>query len=149
MNITIIAVGKIKRKTAQELVEEFISRIVHYAKIEIVELRDSDPAQEGKQMLEKIEKSKNPVFVIALSEEGKHLSSQEFAEKLNKISVSMNKDIALLIGGPFGLSEEVKKKADLLLSLSKMTFPHEMCRVFLAEQIYRAMTIIKGEKYHK
>ena len=149
MNITIIVVAKINRKTAQELVEEFISRIAHYAKIKIAELKDSDPAQEGRQMLEKIEKNKNPVFVIALSEEGKHLSSQEFAEKLNKISASMNKDIALLIGGPFGLSEEVKKKADLLLSLSKMTFPHEMCRVFLAEQIYRAMTIIKGEKYHK
>lgn len=149
MKITIIAVGKLKAKSQQEKIEDYISRISHYAKIDVIELKDSDSLQEGKQMLEKIEKNKNPSFIIALSEEGKELSSEEFADKLKSIDINMNKEIIFLIGGPFGLSDEIKKKADLILSLSKMTFPHDMFRIFLTEQIYRAMTIIKGEKYHK
>ena len=144
MKLRIIAVGKVKNRALQELAQDYLARISHYAKIDVVELKDSDPRQEGRQMLEKIERT-GSAFVIALSEEGKEMVSGEFADRLGKI----NTDIIFLIGGPVGLSKEARKRADTVLSLSRMTFTHEMARVVLLEQVYRAFTILKGEKYHK
>ncbi|HLC46680.1 MAG TPA: 23S rRNA (pseudouridine(1915)-N(3))-methyltransferase RlmH [Candidatus Nanoarchaeia archaeon] len=145
MRIRIAAVGKVKNSAAKELIDDYAGRLKHYCSLDIVEVKDSNPAEEGRRLLEKCETKNGSIFIIALSEEGKNYSSGELAAALGRL----NKDAAFLIGGPYGLSEEVKKKANLVLSLSRMTFTHEMARALLSEQVYRAFTILKGEKYHK
>jgi len=142
MLIKIIAVGKIKDQGLQSKIVEFSKWISRYAKLEIVVLRDSNVAQEGEAILKYLGKDK--AFVFALSEEGGEFTSKDFSGKLSGIDRKM----IFIIGGPFGLSPAVKQRADCLLSLSKMTFTHEMARLFLLEQIYRAIDIAKGGKYH-
>ncbi len=140
MRFKIICIGKVREKSILETINEYSKRI----DLEIIELKDSNPAEEGKKILEKLDKI-NSKYVFVLSEEGKELSSVEFSQKLKKIE----QPVIFVIGGPYGLSDEAKKKADFLISLSKMTFTHEMARLFLVEQIYRAESIIDGKKYHK
>jgi len=139
MKLKLICIGKLK--DYKERIDEYSKRINHYSKFEVLELKDSDPKAESKKILEKIGNE----YVIILSEEGKNLSSVEFANTLQKI----NKDIVFIIGGPYGIDESIRKKADMILSLSRMTFPHDMARLVFVEQLYRAYTIIKNEKYHK
>ena len=139
MKLKLICVGKLK--DYKDKIDEYSKRINHYSKFEVLELKDSDPKAESKKILEKIGNE----YVIVLSEEGKNLSSVEFANTLQKI----NKDIVFIIGGPYGIDDSIRKKADLILSLSKMTFPHDMARLVFIEQLYRAHTIMKNEKYHK
>jgi 23S rRNA (pseudouridine1915-N3)-methyltransferase len=142
MLFKILCVGKLKDKYFESRVRDYLKRISYDAKISITEVKDSNRETECKKLAELIDKEKG--FVIMLSEDGKQLSSRQFAQKIDRVQ----QKVVLVIGGPFGLTLEIKKKANLLLSFSEMTFTHEMIRLFLAEQIYRAVSIIKGRKYH-
>ena len=142
MLIKIIAVGKIKDRGLQTKITEFSKWVSRYGKLEIVELRDSSVEKEGAAILKSLGKDK--AFIFGLSEEGKEFTSSEFSRKLAAIDQKM----IFIIGGPFGLAPEVKQRVDCLFSLSQMTFTHEMARLFLLEQIYRAIDIARGGKYH-
>ena len=142
MLLKIIVVGKMKDRALEGHVKTYMTRLSPYAKIEIVELRDSNPEAEGVKILEQLENEKG--FVIVLSEEGTEMTSPEFSAKL----MGLDRKVVLVIGGPYGLTEGVKKRADLLMALSRMTFTHEMARYFLFEQLYRAVMIGKGKNYH-
>jgi 23S rRNA (pseudouridine1915-N3)-methyltransferase len=148
MKLKLLCIGKIKDSSLHSLIQDYSGRVSYDAKLEILEIKDSTVSEEGKKVIENLDKIKDNKYVFVLSEEGKELTSLEFSERIKRI-VSDNKQIVFIIGGPFGLSEEVKKKADLILSVSKMTFTHEMVRLFLLEQIYRAISIIKNKNYHK
>ncbi len=147
MKFQIISVGRIKDKNILNLINLYSERINYDAKIEFIEIKDSVVSEESKRISEIIYKSKDKSFVFVLAEEGKELSSVELAEKIKKISSDGTK-IVFVIGGAYGLDNSVKQKANFILSLSKMTFTHEMSRLFLAEQIYRAISIIKNRRYH-
>lgn len=142
MLIKIITVGKIKDRGLQAKIDGFTKWLSPYAKLEIVEVRDSNIEKEGAAILKSIAKEKG--FIFALSEEGKEFTSNKFSQKL----AGIDQKLVFIIGGPFGLSPAVKQRADCLFSLSKMTFTHEMARLFLLEQIYRAIDIARGGKYH-
>ena len=142
MIFKIAAVGKVKKKPLLELTAEYLKRINHYAAIEVVEIKDSNKQDECSRLLTLIDKEK--AFCIALSEDGKEFSSRQFADKLS----SIHSKILFVIGGPDGLTDELKKRADMIFSLSKMTFPHEMARMLLSEQLFRALNILRGGKYH-
>jgi 23S rRNA (pseudouridine1915-N3)-methyltransferase len=146
MKITVISIGKVKDKAILNKINDFVGRIQHDGKLRLIELKDSDVESEGEAILSTLDNMRGRIF--ALSEEGKQYSSVEFARKIKKLRVYAT-DAIFVIGGPFGLSQSVKKKADETLSLSKMTLPHEMAKLFLIEQIYRALSIIKNRKYHK
>lgn len=152
-NITILAVGKIKEKYFQEAMGEYLKRLRPYAKISIEELRaepfknESEKIKskkiEGERIFNFLEKYTDSEIVI-LDERGKKYSSPEFADYLSKI----NRRIIFVIGGALGIDEIISKKYKNKIALSDMTFPHEMARVFLTEQLYRAAAIIKGKEYH-
>ncbi len=150
--IKIITVGYIKENYLKEAVEEYKKRIGKYTNIEIIELKDEGLVEEEKSIkleAEKIEKHLNDKdYIITLEIEGKEYTSTEFAEKLRTIQIE-NSNIVFIIGGSHGLSEQIKNKAKIHLSFSKMTFPHQLFRVLLLEQIYRAYKIMNHEKYHK
>lgn len=159
MNITLITVGKIKEKYLKEAIAEYVKRLRKYCKINIIELSDEktpDNAsekdeliiknKEGEQILKHI---KDNMYVIALDLKGKTLSSEELAEYIRDLGVKGESNIAFIIGGSLGISENVLKRANYKLCFSKMTFPHQLFRVMLLEQIYRGFRIIKGEPYHK
>jgi len=159
MNIKVITVGKLKEKFLKDGIEEYLKRLKAYAKVEIIEVaEEKEPAnvspndeliikdREGARILEKV---KAGSYLIALAIDGKQLSSEELAQKLDRLALEGKSDLSIVIGGSLGLSTEVLQKADFQLSFSKMTFPHQLMRLILMEQIYRAFKIIKGEKYHK
>ncbi|WP_317312141.1 23S rRNA (pseudouridine(1915)-N(3))-methyltransferase RlmH [Clostridium thermobutyricum] len=159
MNITLITVGKLKEKYLKQAIDEYSKRLSRYCKLEIIELNDEktpDNAsekeeqlikeKEGKQILSKI---KENAFVIAMDLGGKNLTSEEFSKFIEQNGVMGNSNIIFLIGGSLGLSDEVKKRANYKLCFSKMTFPHQLFRVMLLEQIYRGFRIMKNEPYHK
>lgn len=159
MNINIIAVGKLKEKYWVDALLEYTKRISRFAKITITEIPDKkipDNASE-KEELSVIEaegeaifsKIKDSHFVFALCIEGNQLDSVSFSKKLSDIALSGKSDIDFIIGGSLGLSEKIKKRADYKLSFSKMTFPHQLMRVVLSEQIYRSFKILNNETYHK
>ena len=158
MNITVICVGKLKEKYLKEAVSEYSKRLSRFVKFDIVELPDckipenASPAQnlevlekEGELILSKI---KPGAYTIAMCIEGKQLSSEEFSKKLSDIQMSSS-NIVFIIGGSLGLSDRVKKSASMHLSFGKITLPHQLMRVILAEQIYRGFKIINNESYHK
>ena len=147
MKIRIICVGKIKDRNLLALISEYEAKINYDAKLDVIEIKDSSPVAEGRKILELLNNIKEPYFAFMLTEEGNELSSTVLSQRLKELSLA-SKTIVFVIGGPFGLSEEVKNNAELL-SISRMTFTHEMCRLFLLEQLYRALSIIKGRKYHK
>lgn len=159
MKITVIGVGKIKEKFFTSAIDEYSKRLSRYCKLDIIELADektpdnaSDTVnqqikdKEGERILASI---KDDDYVIALAIEGKMLDSVELSEKIEKLGISGISSITFVIGGSLGLSENVMKRADYKLSFSKMTFPHQLMRVILLEQVYRAYRIMKGEPYHK
>lgn len=156
MKIKIIALGKIKEKFLKEGIDEFLKRLTPYASIEIIELtpieiRDENLTQkaleqEGEKILANI---KNDSFVITMEILGKQLSSEDFAQKINEISMSGISELVFIIGSSCGLSPTVSNRANFKLSFSKMTFLHQFARLLLVEQIYRAFKILKGETYHK
>ena len=156
MKIKIIALGKIKEKFLKDGIDEFLKRLTPYTSLEIVELnpveiKDDNLIQkvldaEGENILSYI---KDESYVITMEIQGKQLSSEEFAEKINEITISGVSELIFVIGSSCGLSPKVSSRADFKLSMSKMTFLHQFARLILVEQIYRAFKILKGEKYHK
>lgn len=159
MNITIIAVGKLKGKYLKEGIEEYSKRLSRYCRLEIIEVPDEKAPdkishKEAENIKNKegeyIEKHlKDGMYKIALCIEGRFMSSEEFSNAISTVGLRGISSIAFLIGGSLGLCENVKKQCDLLLSFSKMTFPHQLMRLILLEQVYRSFKIISGETYHK
>ena len=159
MKITVIAVGKIKEKFYTDAIAEYSKRLSRYCRLEVIQVADEktpDGASEAqeRQIKEKegsriLAQIKDGAYVIALAVQGTMLSSEQLASKLNKLRVDGQSQIVLIIGGSLGLSDEVLKRADYHLSFSPMTFPHQLMRVILLEQIYRSYRIISGEPYHK
>lgn len=159
MNITIICVGKIREKYLKLGIAEFEKRLSAYAKIDIIELPDEKAPEilseaemeqvkqkEGARILGKISPS---MHVIALAIDGQMLSSEQLADKLDKLATYGKSKIAFIIGGSLGLSDDVLKRANEQISFSKMTFPHQLMRLILLEQVYRGFKILRGEPYHK
>lgn len=154
-----IAVGKIKEKFYTDAIAEYSKRLSRYCRLEIIQVADEktpDGASEAqeRQIKEKegsriLAQIKDGAYVIALAVQGIMLSSEQLAGKLNRLGVDGQSQIVLIIGGSLGLSDEVLKRADYHLSFSPMTFPHQLMRVILLEQIYRSYRIISGEPYHK
>lgn len=156
MKIKIIALGKIKEKFLKDGIEEFLKRLVPYASVEMVELspieiKDENLTEkileaEGEKILSHI---KPLSYVITLEIQGKLLSSEEFAQKIETLTNEGTQEIVFVIGSSCGIAKTVSQRADFKLSMSKMTFLHQFARLILIEQIYRAFKIIKGETYHK
>ncbi len=150
--IKIITVGSVKEKYLKEAIEEYLKRLRKYTNVEIVELKDEGFVESQKAILlegQKIMKNLNlKDYIITLEIQESQLTSEEFAEKIDKILLE-NSNITFIIGGSYGISDEVKKQAKFKLSFSKMTFPHQLFRVILLEQIYRAFKINHNESYHK
>lgn len=156
MNIKIIAVGKLKEKYTKEAIDEFKKRLGAYCSLSVVEIpaqeiRDDNLAQkymeiEGEKILSAI---KPEAYVVTLEILGKMLSSEEFAQKIKDLSNEGHNEIVFVIGGANGLSKAVSNRANFKLSFSKMTFTHQLIRIFLYEQIYRAFKIINNENYHR
>ncbi|MEG1222020.1 MAG: 23S rRNA (pseudouridine(1915)-N(3))-methyltransferase RlmH [Anaerovoracaceae bacterium] len=149
MNIKIICIGKLKEKYWTGAVGEYSKRLTRYCNLEILELKESpsdDVDFEGSEILGKIKKDD---YVITLEIKGKALTSEELAAKIDKLGVDGKSNLAFIIGGSNGLSQQVMDRSDYPLSFSKMTFPHQMMRVFLLEQIYRSFKINRNENYHK
>ena len=142
----------LKEKYLKEAVEEYKKRLSKYTNLEIIEIKDEGLVEESKAIElegEKINKYlDNKDYIITLEIEGKQMSSVEFSEKLERIQME-NSNIVFIIGGSYGLSNNIKDKSNLKLSFSKMTFPHQLFRVILLEQIYRSFKIMNNEKYHK
>ncbi len=159
MNITVICLGKLKEKYLSDAVTEYSKRISAYGKLDIIELNPvklSENPSDGeiktaleKEALEIIKKTPPNAFIIPLCVEGELLSSEGLANKFNKISLSGKSNIVFIIGSSYGLADIIKEQAHLRLSFSKMTFPHQLMRVMLLEQIYRAFQINNNGKYHK
>lgn len=156
LKIKIIALGKIKEKFLKEGINEFLKRLTPYASMEITELpaleikdenlTDKILTEEGEKILSII---KPLDYVITMEIEGKQLSSEEFAGKIEELTNNGIQEIVFVIGSSCGIGKNVKARADFKLSMSKMTFLHQFARLILVEQIYRAFKIIKGETYHK
>lgn len=159
MKITLITVGKIKEKYFTDAIKEYTKRLSRYCKLEILELADEKTpdgaseaeelqikAKEGERILKSI---KDNAYVFALAIQGKKLSSEDFADTINRLGIGGDSHLMFIIGGSLGLDERVLKRADRLISFSDMTFPHQLMRVILLEQIYRAYRIIQNEPYHK
>lgn len=159
MNITVLAIGKLKEKYWQDAISEYSKRMKSYCNLQIIELKESplraNPSAadeqavkdaEGADILSKIKPSD---FVITLEIKGKGLSSVQLAQKIETLAVNGKSSIVFVIGGSLGLSESVSKRSDFKLSFSAMTFPHQMMRVILLEQIYRSFKINRNEAYHK
>jgi len=158
LNIQIISAGKIKERFFRDAVDEYVKRTSKFAKVSITEISDERVPErlsekeaeniksvEGERILAKI---KPQSYVFALCIEGRQISSEKFSEKIADVMMT-NSDIAFIIGGSIGLCDKVKEKADFKISFSKMTFPHQLMRVVLMEQIYRAFKIMNNESYHK
>ncbi len=159
LSIKIIATGDLKENYLKEAIKEYQKRLGAWCKIEEIILKeerlDENPSQavidkaldvEGKRILQRLSKS---AYVIAMCIEGKMLSSTELADKIEEITSLGKSEIIFIIGSSFGLSNEVKQRADFKLSISRLTFPHQLLRVILHEAIYRSLSIINGTKYHK
>lgn len=156
MNITVIAVGKLKERFWADACAEYLKRLRPYAKVNVVELADIDPAraggeeaarqQEGARILEAVPQS---CRLIALAIDGKQRTSPGFSAHLDELAVRGVSDVAFVIGGSTGLAPEVLERADEKLSFGAITLPHNLARVVLLEQLYRAFKISRGEPYHK
>lgn len=149
MNISIICVGKLKEKYWQDAAAEYLKRLSRFAKVEIIELSESKTDDIGEESAAIISHIPKASFVVALDVLGKSLSSEGLADLISEKAVSGISHISFIIGGSNGFNDEVRKTADLRLSFSSFTFPHQLMRVILLEQIYRAFKINAGEKYHK
>lgn len=150
--IKLITVGQIKEKYLKEAIEEYKKRISKYTNIEIIEVKDEGLVEEEKAKNKEAEKINKHIsdrdYLITLEIEGQQMTSPDFAKKIDNILIE-NSNIVFIIGGSYGLSDKIKKKAKVHLSFSKMTFPHQLFRVLLLEQIYRAYKINNNESYHK
>ena len=159
LNVTILAVGKIKEKFLSDAIDEYSKRLGRYCRLEIIRVKD-DPTpdnptdkerdivlkREGERLIEKIPKG---AYIIPLCIEGKQKSSEEFAKIMSDIPSGGKSEVVFIIGGSMGLWDRIKDMADIKLSFSNMTFPHQLMCVILLEQLYRAFNISGGGKYHK
>lgn len=159
MKVTILTVGKIKEKFYTDAIKEYSKRLSRYCKLEIIEVADEKTLEgasmheenlirnkEGERLKKYI---KDGAYVISLAIEGKQYSSEDFSKKLHNLGIRGESHIIFIIGGSIGLADDILKGSKELLSFSKMTFPHQLMRVVLLEQIYRAYRIMNGEPYHK
>ena len=159
MNIRIIGVGKIKEKYMQQGIWEYSKRLSRYCNLEIIEVEDEKSPQnlsekekniikskEGDRILSKIPSSS---YIISLVIDGKKLNSEELSKKVETLMIDGLDNITFIIGGSLGLSKEVIDRSNFKLSFSKMTFPHQLMRLILLEQVYRGFRIMRGEPYHK
>ena len=159
MKITLITVGKIKEKYLRDAIGEYSKRLSEYCKLEVIEVADEktpDNASEnvteaikGKEAERILKHLKDDAYVITLEIQGKQLTSEELADRIERLGIQGTSHIIFVIGGSLGLGKAVLEKSDYALSFSKMTFPHQLMRVILLEQIYRSYRIIKQEPYHK
>lgn len=159
LKITLISVGRLKEKYLRDASAEYIKRLGAFCKLNIIEIDEyrcpDKPsaaqisevlADEGRRILSKIPQH---AYTFAMCIEGKQMQSTELAQKLSELSINGTSHIVFIIGGSWGLSDEVKARANYRLSMSKMTFPHMLARIMLLEQIYRSMSILSGGEYHK
>ncbi len=158
MNIKVIAVGKLKEKYWINAIKEYSKRLNSYCNLEFIEIKETLLKKENQSEEEKVKASegddilkkiKGNEYVISLEIKGNMLSSEDLAKKIDMLGIEGKSNITFVIGGSLGLSEEVSKRADFSLSFSEMTFPHQMMRVILLEQVYRAFKINRNETYHK
>ena len=159
MKITLITVGKIKEKYLRDAIAEYSKRLSRYCKLEIIEVADEKTPDHASDVVENAIRDKEAerimkyvkedTYVITLEINGKLLSSEELSAKINQLVIQGTSHITFIIGGSIGLGKEVLARSDYALSFSKMTFPHQLMRVILLEQIYRSYRIINGEPYHK
>ncbi|NGM73804.1 23S rRNA (pseudouridine(1915)-N(3))-methyltransferase RlmH [Sphingobacterium sp. SGL-16] len=155
MKITLVCIGKTDDKFIQEGIDKYIKRLKHYITFNIIVLPDvknvknlSEAQQKEKEAELFYKNIQSGDFVVLLDERGKEFRSIEFSSFIEKKMVASVQHMVFLIGGPYGFAEEIKQRANSFVSLSKMTFSHQMVRLFFVEQIYRAFTIMKGEPYH-
>ena len=159
MKISVLTVGKIKEKFYTEAINEYSKRLSRYCKLEIVQVPDEKTVEncseneadivkqkEGERLLKHMPEN---AYVITLEIQGKQLDSVEMAKKINQLGIQRNSHIVFVIGGSLGLHKSVSNRADYKMSFSKMTFPHQLMRVILLEQIYRSFRIINNQPYHK
>ena len=159
MKITLLTVGKIKEKYLKDAIAEYSKRLSKYCKLEIIEVADEKTPDNASEVVENVIRDKegerllkyvkDDAFVITLEIKGKMMTSEELAEKIDTLGIRGVSHIMFIIGGSIGLGEDVIKRSDFALSFSKMTFPHQLMRVILLEQVYRAYRIMNGEPYHK
>lgn len=159
MKVTVITVGKIKEKYLKDAIAEYSKRLSKYCKLEIIEVADEKTPEQASQAVgdairgkeaERILKYvKEDTYVITLEIQGQMLTSEELADKINQLGIQGKSHITFIIGGSIGLGQAVLRRSDYALSFSKMTFPHQLMRVILLEQVYRSYRIISGEPYHK
>ena len=159
MNIDIICVGSIKEKYYIDAIKEYSKRLISYTDINIIEVDEyklpnnpsnaqiNDGLEKEREIIES--KIKDRSYIIALAIEGKQISSEDLSKKIQDITIEGYSNITFLIGSSYGMSQRLKNRANLKLSFSKMTFPHQLIRVVLTEQIYRAFKIMRNEPYHK
>ena len=155
MKITLLVVGKTTDKYLIEGIEKYTKRLIHYCKFQIVEIPElkntkslSEEQQKEKEAELILQKITTTDHVILLDEQGKQFTSIEFSKEINKWMNQSVSSVVFLIGGPYGFDQKIKNRANAEISLSKMTFSHQMVRLFFVEQIYRAYSILKGEPYH-
>lgn len=159
MKITLITVGKIKEKYLKDAIAEYTKRLSKYCKLEIIEVTDEKTPDNASETVEEqirskeadriLKNIKDDAFVITLEINGKQLTSEELANKIDTLGIQGTSHIAFIIGGSIGLGREVLQRSNYALSFSKMTFPHQLMRVILLEQVYRSFRIINNEPYHK
>ncbi len=155
ISVNLICVGKIKEKYIKSGIAEFEKRLTTFAKFKVIELKEDGNDTDRNASIEKESKviidelNKSLAYNILLDVKGKEFSSEEMAEKIEKLCVQGNSTFNFVIGGSYGVSDELKKLVDLRLSFSKMTFPHQLMRLVFIEQLYRWFSIIKNTKYHK
>ena len=159
MRITLITVGKIKEKYLKDAVAEYSKRLSKYCKLEILEVTDEKTPDHASEVVEEsirqkegeriLRLIKDDAYVITLEIDGKMLDSVELSKKIENLGIQGMSHIVFVIGGSIGLSKEVCKRSNYALSFSRMTFPHQLMRVILLEQVYRSYRIISGEPYHK
>lgn len=159
MKITVLTVGKIKEKYLRDAIVEYTKRLSRYCKLEIIEVADEKTPDNASENAEEMIRQKEAerllkyiredAYLITLEIGGKQLTSEEFSEKIEKLGIQGTSHIIFVIGGSIGIGKAVLEKADYALSFSKMTFPHQLMRVILLEQIYRGYRIMSGEPYHK
>jgi len=144
MKIKVITISHSEEEASTNLINEYIKRLKHYSKIEITTLKSTNQKEEAAAVMKKISADEE---LILLDERGKEFSSTEFSSWLQK-KLNASKNLCFVIGSAYGFDDSLKKKSTMMISLSKMTLPHQLAKVIFAEQLYRAFTILKNEKYH-
>ncbi len=144
MRIRVLCIGKLKERATKDWLAEYQKRLTKYAPVSWLEIRESSPKQEAQDILRS---AKDSEFMILFDRQGRTMASEQFADLLRR--KTLETDILFVLGGPEGVTEDVRKRAQLCLSFGPMTFGHQVARIMAAEQVYRAFTIIKGEPYHK